>query len=61
MFGSLSGILKKTEEGAPYNLIMRVSRNLDAGSFEEAQTTAYEWLKEIGKLLEKDMNLKVTM
>ena len=59
MFGSLSGILKKTEEGAPYNLIMRVSRNLDAGSFEEAQKTSYGWLKEIGKLLEKDMNLKV--
>jgi len=61
MFGSFSGILKKIEEGAPYNLIMRVSRNLDADSFEEAQKTAYDWLKEVGKLLEKDMNLKVSL
>lgn len=61
MFGSLSGILKKIEEGAPYNLIIRTSRNLDASSFEEAQKTAYGWLKEVGELLEKDMNLKVSM
>jgi len=61
MFGSLSGILKKIEEGAPYNLIIRTSRNLDASSFDEAKNIAYNWLKEVGILLEKDMNLKVTM
>jgi hypothetical protein len=61
MFGSLSGILKKIEEGAPYNLIIRTSRNLDANSFDEAQKVAYDWLKEVGNLLEKDMNLKVSL
>ena len=32
-----------------------------ANVFEEAQKTAYDWLKEVGKLLEKDMNLKVSL
>ncbi|MFX1520990.1 MAG: hypothetical protein ACFFCD_13825 [Promethearchaeota archaeon] len=61
MFGSLSSVLKKIEEGAPYNLIMRVSRNLDANSFEDAQKMAYDWLKKIGQLLENDMNLKISI
>ena len=61
MFGSLSGILKKVEEGAPYNILLKVSRDIDAKSFDEAQKIAYEWLCGVGDLLKKNMNLEVSI